>query len=340
MLSALAGPAGTGLSTAEGRGEQLVPHVGRSTRLVLALYTSYAALGVLGLRLAGMGWFDAVNHSLAAVSTGGFSTRPESIGYWDSPGVEAVTILLMILGTMNFLTAYAIVRGRLWAWRRNVETRVLGLLLAAACVMLATGVTLARFPSVGKALRVAVFEAVTAVSTTGYSTVGYADWPDIGWIVLIALMIVGGGTGSTAGGVKQYRLGVLAHAIRRRIRAGLAPRAAIVEEQVWVGDRRRFLDDRDYVEAATYSSLYLVALVLGTAVLTAHGYPMRESVFEYASALGTVGLSVGITGPGAPTGVLWAEIVGMFVGRLEFFAIAVGVLKLIGDIRAWVELRR
>ena len=340
MLSALAGPAGTGLSTAEGRGEQLVPHVRRSTRLVLALYAGYAVSGVLGLRLAGMGWFDAVNHSLAAVSTGGFSTQPESIGYWDSPRVEAVTILLMILGTMNFLTAYALIRGRLRMWLRNVETRVLGLLLAAACLALFAGVTLARFPSVEKAVRVAVFEAVTALSTTGYSTVGYGDWADSGWLVLIALMIVGGGTGSTAGGLKEYRVGVLAHGIRRRVRAGLAPPAAIVEEEVWVGDRRRYLEDRDYIEAAAYSSLYLGALGLGTAALIAYGYPLRESLFEYASALGTVGLSAGITGPGAPTGVLWAEIAGMFLGRLEFFAIVIGALKLLGDGRAWLGRRR
>lgn len=101
----------------------------------------------------------------------------------------------------------------------------------------------------------------------------------------------------------------------------------------------QFLTDSDYADAAVYCSVYLVALCLGTAVLTAYGSPLRESLFEYASALGTVGLSAGITGSLTPSGVLWAEIVGMFLGRLEFFAIVVGALKLVADARAWLEPR-
>jgi trk system potassium uptake protein TrkH len=336
MLSALAGPSGTGLSAAEGRGEQLVPNVRRSTRLVVVLYAGYALAGVLGLRLSGMGWFDAVNQSFAAVSTGGFSTRPESIGYWNSPFVEAVIILLMLVGSTNFLVAYVIVRGHVKALWRSAESRVAGFIFPVAALIVLISSALPLYASLGKAVRVAIFETVSAGSTTGFSTVGYLDWPALGWLVLIVMMTIGGGTGSTAGGIKQFRIYVLYRGARWQIRSRLAPRDAITEEQIWVGDRRRFLGAGDYRDAATYSFVHVAALAIGTGILAAHGNPLPESLFEYASALATTGLSIGITSPAAPPGVLWAESAGMFLGRLEFFAFLIGVLKLARDTRGLI----
>ena len=96
-LSAIIAPAGISIAMAEGRSEQLVPNVRRSAKLVLKIYTGYVAVGVVALRLAGMSWFDAVNHAFAALSTGGFLTHAASLGYWDSPALESVTIVLMLL---------------------------------------------------------------------------------------------------------------------------------------------------------------------------------------------------------------------------------------------------
>ena len=92
MMSAILGPTGTGISHAEGRSDQLVPQVRQSARLVLVIYAGYTTIGTVAYWLAGMSPFDALNHSFCAVSTGGFSTRAESIGYWNSVAVEAVTI--------------------------------------------------------------------------------------------------------------------------------------------------------------------------------------------------------------------------------------------------------
>lgn len=338
MLSALAGPAGTGLSAAEGRGEQLVPHVRQSAKLVLTIYAGYTVLGCAALRLAGMGWFDAVNHAFAALSTGGFSTRAESIGYWDSPLVEAVTVVLMLLGTMNFLTAYALLHGKLQAVGKNGEVRLQALLIPLAALVLFAGVTAGLYPALGKQARVAVFEAVTALSTTGFSTVGYGDWGGLGWLVLIVLMLIGGGTGSTAGGLKQYRVYALYRGLRWELRRLRLPRGTVTEPDVWVGETRRFLKDQELRQIALFVFLYLATLALGTGILASYGYPLKESLFEFASALGTVGLSVGVTAADAPRGLLWAETAGMLLGRLEFFVIFLGVSKLLGDLGAMARL--
>lgn len=332
MLSALAGPVGPGLSIAEGRSEQLLPHVGRSAGLVLAMYAAYVLFGTLALAAAGMSWFDAVNHAFAAVSTGGFSTRPESIAYWQSPTIEAVILVLMLLGATNFLTAYTLVRGKYRAAARNSELRQAGLLLLVGVLVLFFGVTGRLYSGLGASLRAAVFNAVSALSTTGFSTVDYAQWNSLGCLVLVLLMMVGGATGSTAGGIKQYRIHVLYRGLVWEFRRRILPPSAVTEPHIWRGEDREFVEDAVVRQVAVFVFLYMMLLAAGSAILAAHGYSFQDSVFEFTSALSTVGISVGIFVPGAPAGVLWTGILAMFLGRLEFFAIILGLVRLANDV--------
>jgi len=330
MLSAITGPTGPALSTAEGR-DLLVPHVRQSAKLVLKIYAAYAIAGTIGLRLAGMDWFDAVNHAFAAVSTGGFSTRLPSIGYWDNPAIEAVTILLMLFGNLSFVTAWMLLSGRLGAVLRNGEVRLMAFLIPLSAALLVLLTCRGVCPTLGKSIRVAIFEAVSALTTTGFSTVGYTDWNSFGWLVLIVLMLIGGGTCSTAGGIKQYRVYLLYKSLIGELRRWLLPRTAVVEQAVWEADRTVFLSDARLRQIGAFVFLYMATFVIGSAVLAAHGCGLKESLFEYASSLGTVGLSIGVTSPGAPPAVLWAEIAGMFFGRLEFLVVFASAAKLARD---------
>jgi trk system potassium uptake protein TrkH len=332
MLSALAGPVGPGLSVAEGRGEQLLPHVRRSAKLVLTLYAGYVAVGILALRVVGMGWFDAVNHAFSALSTGGFSTHSDSIAHWNSAAIEAVIIVLMLLGTVNFFTAYTLLRGRLRAVARNSEVRQTLLFLVVGAAILYIGVTASLYPTLGGSMRVAVFNTVSTLSTTGFATADYGQWNGLGWLVLLCLMLVGGGTGSTAGAIKQYRVYVLYRGLVWEVRRRLLPRRAVTEPDIWQGEQRRFLTDRHIRQVALFVFLYGAFWLAGSGVIAAHGYSMQDSLFECASALGTVGISVGVTSAGAPPGVLWVEMVAMLLGRLEFLTVVVGVVRLVTDL--------
>ena len=333
-LSAISGISGAGLTSAEGRTEQLAPNVRRSAKLVLSIYSGYAVVGILALWLAGMGWFDAVNHSFAALSTGGFSTRTDSIGYWDSPTVEAVTIVLMILGTLNFLTSYFLLRGKLKAVFRNGEVKLMALVIPLCALIIFFGIAVSLYDTLGKGIRVAIFETITALSTTGFSTVGYGDWNSLGWTILIILMLIGGGTGATAGGIKQFRIYALYRALIWEVKRMMQPKNTITEPDYWQGDRRKFLDDSQIRTTALFVFLYFVVFFIGVIVTAAYGNPLPESLFEYASSLGTVGLSIGVTGADAPVGLLWTQILGMFLGRLEFFTVFVGIIGLFKDLPA------
>ncbi|HAU36417.1 MAG TPA: cation transporter [Phycisphaerales bacterium] len=331
MLSAITGPTGPALSVAEGR-EQLVPHVRQSAKLVMMIYSGYAVVGIVALRLAGMIWFDAVNHAFAAISTGGFSTRAESIGYWNSVAIEAVTIPLMILGNLSFVTAWLMLRGKFRMVGRNGEIRLMAVMIPLCAILVFLLTARGLYPTLGKSVRVAIFETATALTTTGFSTVGYGDWNSFGWVVLIVLMLIGGGTCSTAGGIKQYRIYLLWKSLVWDLRRSLLPRTAVTENPAWEADRQVFVNDARLRQIGTFVFLYLLTFAVGAAILAAHGYGLKESLFEYASAVGTVGLSVGVTSAAAPVGVLWTEIVGMLLGRLEFFVILISAAKLARDV--------
>lgn len=333
MMSAIVGPTGVGISSAEGRADQLAPHVRKSARLVLIIYAGYAICGTLAYWLAGMTAFNAVNHAFAAISTGGFSTRVESIGSWDSPLMEAVTIILMILGNMSFVTAWFLWRGKLRLVARNGEVRLMAVLLPLATAGLFFATTMGLYPTLGKAARVAVFEAATALTTTGFSTVGYNSWNAFGILIMLVLMLVGGGTCSTAGGIKQFRIYLLYKLAVWEVARALLPRGAVQPRPVWEGDRRVFVDDARVRSLCVFVFIYLATYVGGSLVLCACGFSLSDSLFEFASALGTVGLSVGVTSAGMPSTALWAETIAMFLGRLEFFVILTSLLKLGRDFR-------
>ena len=330
--SVTTGPVGSGLTSAEGRSEQLAPHVRRSAKLVLSIYFCYCVFGIIALVIAGMGWFDAVNHAFAALSTGGFSTHSDSIGYWDSPAIEGVIIVLMLLGTLNFVTGYFLIRGKFKSVMRNGEVRLQTLLIPSSILIILFSVSMGLYPTFGKSIRVAIFETITAVSTAGFSTVGYGDWNSLGWSVLIILMLIGGGTGATAGGIKQFRIYALYRALMREIKTMLLPDNAVIEAQYWQGDRRKFFSDQQIRTIAMFVWLYFLVFTIGVIITTAYGYSLPESLFEYASSLSTVGLSIGITSADTPTGLLWTEIIGMFLGRLEFFTVFIGVIRVCHDL--------
>lgn len=325
-----------GLVAAEGRTDQLAPHVRETASIVLRIYSAYVIFGIIALRVAGMSWFDAINHAFTALATGGFSTKAQSIGYWDSALIEGVIIILMILGTTNFLVAYTLFQRKFRAATRNGELRLMLVVCVVATVSLYFIVTRHVYEG-DKALRVAVFETVSAISNAGFNLIDYRAWFDFGWLVLIALMLIGGGTGSTAGGIKQMRVYILYKSIMWEIKRAFMPRHAVNEPAIWQGERRELLNDRLVRQTALFIGMYVFVFLLGSAVMTAYGYPLRDSLFEVSSALGNVGMSVGIIRPDMPPELLVFQAGLMLLGRLEIFAVIVGILKVTSDIPTLVR---
>ncbi|SCY03004.1 TrkH family potassium uptake protein [Alkaliphilus peptidifermentans] len=331
MLSAIIGPHGLGLYNAEGRSDKLLPDVAKSTKLIMTIYLSYIVAGIVLYIIAGMNWFDAINHAIAALSTGGFSTKVDSIGEFNSVAIELITIVLMFLGTINFAAHFLLLKGEIKRFFKIGEIRFMFFILSLAIPITIVIALLGIYNTLGKTIRVGVFELVSALSTTGFSTVGYEGWPSFAIFIMIALMIIGGGAGSTAGGLKQYRVYIMLKSLIWNLKGYLVPRNTVRQEYVIRPEGKYYVPKKHIVEITAFATIYFIVYVIGVLIMLAYGFPLQESMFEFASTLGTVGLSVGITSPDTPVLILWSQILGMMLGRLEFFVFFFAGVKIIRD---------
>ncbi|MBN1830959.1 MAG: TrkH family potassium uptake protein, partial [Deltaproteobacteria bacterium] len=135
----------------------------------------------------------------------------------------------------------------------------------------------------------------------------------------------------TAGGLKQFRVYLLLRLLGWEVKRSLQPRTTILERPVWEGNHRIFVDDARIRQISVFVFLYMVSYLFGALLLCACGYSLKDSLFEFASAIGTVGLSVGVTSADMPDAALWAETAAMVLGRLEFTVIILSVIKMMRD---------
>jgi len=331
VTSSIIGPAGFGFYHAEGRTDNLLPNVKKSAKMIMLIYGTYAIMGVILYILAGMNFFDAFNHSLTALATGGFSTRVNSIGEFNSKAIELVSIILMILGTTGFGVHFTLWKGDFKAFIKNPEPWLLFSLIVFFTPFVTKNL-MGVFPNLNEAFRHSLFQNISALTGTGFSTVSFNNWPGFSMMVLIILMIIGGGMDSTSGGLKLYRVFVLLKLIVIEVTSFFLPKNVVRSYTVWKGQMKRIIDSSIVKEILLIFALYFLTYITGVMILLGYGYDVTDTLFEFASALSTVGLSVGITAPDAPAGVLWIETVGMFLGRLEFMVILYALAKMFRDI--------
>ncbi len=293
----------------------------RTVRSAATLSWIYAGLTLMcaaALALAGMPAFDALGHALSTVSTGGFSTRDGGLAAFGSPSVEWVLIVFMLAGAMNFTLYGAVLRGRASVFRHDPECRAM--FAVAALAALAAAYALARHGPLdgGEALRQGVFATVSMLTTTGF--VGAVEsWPTSLPLLFLALMLVGGSSGSTAGGIKFIRL-TLAMKQGARELARLSHPHGVA--RLHYGERP--------VTAPTIQALWsffilffvgLAALAIGLAAL---GLDPRDAVAMALATLTNAGAGLAlVAGPEASYAVLpdaakWLLCAGMLLGRLEF----------------------
>lgn len=314
------------LYSAEGHPDRLAPQLKGSARVILLIYTGFAALGMLAYRVFGMSWFESLVHSMTAISTGGYSTRNASIGAYDSAAIEIVTVVLMLIGSTNFAVLLLLWRGRWRQVSRVSEVRFLGILLTAVSLLVGVLVWADGAGSFGQAVHHAVFNVASAVSGAGFSTVDFDAVPQAALGLYILVMLVGGGSGSTSGGIKLVRVyimvRVMAHAFRRR----MMPVRLVSTPRFTRAQGRGAISEEVVSETTGFALVYLTVFLVGTLVLTVSaGVTLTEGAFEFASALGTVGLSIGVVGAESNAVTIVTAIVGMILGRLEIFIVFIGV---------------
>jgi len=324
MLTLIAGPGASAVSLyfAEARGEKIHPSVVSTVRTmwwIFALYTFASSVALWG---AGMLPWEAINHAMTGISTGGFSLWPDSIGHYGSLAIELVLLVVMFVGAVSFAVHYQAMQRGLVAFWKDVQTRWLLLLLLAGVGLL--GLENLHVYPLGLAYRKAAFQYVSAMTCTGFGTVDLSGWTDAAKLLLSLGMVLGGAAGSTAGGIKVIRLVLLVRGVSWRFRKLVSPASALVPMRLGGVVLSEQDASRRLEEAALLVFLWLGFLVVGIFVLL-HTVPasfkLSDVIFEVASAQGNVGLSCGITHPEMATLGKLTLCFNMWIGRLEIIPV-------------------
>jgi trk system potassium uptake protein TrkH len=311
LALALGRPADTRrLADAAGDDEYPEHGVRVHARRMLAVYLLLTVLGIALVWASGVPPFQALIHALAAISTGGFSGFGSSLAGLETPA-RAALILVALVGALPiplFYRAYAQELGRCW---RDPELRalVVAVTLVALLLWLLGQLTPAE----------AFTQAVFAQTTTGFSTLDIAALDPAAKWTLILSMVTGGGVGSTAGGVKLLRVLILIRVIQLAVLRAQMPRHAVIHPEL----AGRPLDGAQIEHALLLLLLYPSVIALSWLPFLAAGYAPLDALFEIVSAVGTVGLSTGITGPDLEPALKLLLSLDMLLGRLEILALLV-----------------
>jgi trk system potassium uptake protein TrkH len=320
------------LYVGEGRDERVVPNVVRTARFMFAIAGAWAVVGTLALTLAA--WtegfapsravFHAVNLFMAGFDTGGFSPNSTSLGYYHSAVVEVVVTVLMVAGGLSFPLHFELWRRRLGRARDHLETRTWVTTMVVLSVLVLVGLARAGTYVTTDALwRKGLFTLVSAHTGTGFTVVPgrlyETDWGLFAPAIVVIAMALGAMAGSTAGGIKAVRIGLVTKSVLRDIRKAIAPPSALVVASY--RDRRpRVVTDAQVRSAIVIIVLFLLTYLGGALVGVAYGHSFEAALFESTSAAANVGLSIGVLGPSNPVLLKLVYTTQMWLGRLEFLA--------------------
>jgi len=305
--------------------EKLTPRITETAKALWLTYIGITAIGVVALRSAGMGWFDALCHAFSAMGLGGFSTRDASIGAFDSAVIEIVLIVLMLVATLNFSRHFMALRNRsLDPYRRDSEAKAILVLVGASVVAIALLLTLrGTYPTFLEALRHSAFNVVSVASTTGFVSQDFGLWPIFAPVWMLFLSCIVCSTGSTGGGIKMFRTLLLARQAQREMKLLVHPSAVI---PIRIGDH--IVQDRIAYSVLAFIFLYFQTIAVLTFALLLTGMPLVDAFTSVVSSVNNLGPGIGQTGPagnyqGLTDTQTWICTFAMLLGRLEIFSVLI-----------------
>ena len=301
---------------------KLHPRISITARWILTVYIGLTVIATVAFYAAGMGWFDAVCHSMSAVSTGGFSTKQASIAAFASPLIEYVTVLFMFVGGVSLSLQYLFIfKGRVKELFRDTEFRTYLMFVLFFTAIISVGLFLTTTMTAEWSFRTALFQVVSIQTTTGFATVDYTLWSPLLWLMLCGLMFVGACSGSTSGAMKCVRVATLFKVMWNEFKRIVHPNAVLPVRMA-----RKIVPTSVQSAILAYTVIYFFMVIVGLVVNMAFGIDFLNSFGLSVASVGNVGPALGNYGPMdslalLPAGVKWFCSFQMLVGRLEFFAV-------------------
>lgn len=334
----LLGIGGMQLFAAEAPGpssDKLHPRITDTAKRLWLIYFSYTVAETILLKLAGMSFFDAVNHSLATLSTGGFSTKNASMAYWNNePLIQYIVILFMFLAGSNFVLSYYAFKGKVQKVLMDEEFKFYSIFIL--CFTIVAGLVVyfqgnvaesdfhpMIFGEAESAFRHTLFQVISVITTTGFVTADFTAWTPFLTVFFFGLMFLGGSAGSTAGGIKVMRHLII-------IKNGLLEfkRTLHTNAIIPVRYNNKTVQENIVYNIIAFFVLYMLLFIIGSLVLGGLGLDFESAIGGAASSLGNVGPALGTLNPltnfnSLPAlGKWWCGFL-MLLGRLELFTVLI-----------------
>jgi trk system potassium uptake protein TrkH len=298
---------------------KLTPRIAETARNLWSVYAGLTLACVLSLKLAGMNWFDAVCHAFSTLGLGGFSTHDANVRYFDSPAIEGVLMIFMLLAGMNFATHFLAVRNRSLApYKYDVEVKPYLVIILGSCLAIALFLQdQAFYPDIWDALRYAAFNVISIATDCGFTNADYGQWPIFAPLWMFFLACVTASTGSTGGGIKMMRTLMLSKQSMAQMFLLTHPMAL---HPVKLG--KMIVPSNIQLSVLGFIFVYFMSIVLLTLILVASGLDFVSAFSAIVSCLNNTGPALGQVGPASTYASLsdaqtWICTLAMFLGRVE-----------------------
>ena len=321
----LLGIGGMELFVAEAPGptkDKIHPRIKETAKRLWVIYFGLTFLEMILLMFSGMTFFDAINHAFTTTSTGGFSTKDGSIADFNSPAIEYIIIFFMFLAGTNFTLIYFGLKGKLKHFWKNDEFKWYLMSIIGLTIVLTPFVLNNSEGGIGQAFRETLFQVVSMITTTGYSSADYMAWGGLVMFIFFLLLFSGASAGSTSGGMKIVRIVLLMKNGLMEFKRRLHPNAVIP-----IHLNKEPVSNKIIYNLLAFVFLYLFIFTIGSIIITAMGVPFLEAISAVATSVGNVGPGIGSIGPtgnfsALPDASKWVLSLLMLMGRLELFTVA------------------
>ncbi len=303
--------------------DRLTPRITETAKILWYIYLGFTVLETVLLMAGGMNLFDALTHTFGTLATGGFSTKNSSIGSYNSAYIDAVITFFMVMAGINFSLHYRLLTGRCRALLKDTELKSYIAIFLGATLVMTFVLYREVYATIGDSLRYASFQAATILTTTGYATADFEQWPALCQVVLFFLMFIGGSSGSTGGGIKVIRIVTLLKQGLNEMRYLLHPRGIFTLKISGTPIKKDIV-----YSISGFFFLYIFMLLAVSIVVGSSGQDLVTCFSTALATVGNIGPGFGRIGPTEnyafyPAYVKWFLSFAMLVGRLELYSVLV-----------------
>jgi trk system potassium uptake protein TrkH len=303
--------------------DKLRPRIRDTATILWKVYALFSLLQVVLLVIGGISLFDALCHAFTSMPTGGFSTKNASVAYFDSVYIDMVIWFFMFLAGINFSLHYQLIRGKPLAFWKDAECRFFIGTIALLTFVIAMDLFGSVYDTMGEALRYGSFQLMSILTTTGYATADYEQWPAMSQLILLLCMFLGASAGSTGGGVKCIRIMLCFKYCYKELFSLVHPRAV-----THVKLQGKTVPDDVMHSVMGFLALYMGIFAFCSVVLAGFGVDFVTAFGAVAGTLGNIGPGFGMVGPVEnyamiPDSGKWLLIWCMLLGRLEIYTVII-----------------